>query len=463
MLFPEMVYAATIVLVLIAGLAGGKRLPTLVPILAFSGYAMAGLAAFMAYQWAGNQQYTAFGGALDLGIATLFVRLLIAAAGAITVLLSRDSLRPLANAGTAHAEYYLLLLTVALGAEMLAGSRNLLWVWISLETTSIPAYLLAAWRRDLRTASESALKYVIFGAFSSATTVYGISWLYGLTGSLAFADVLPALGTTAGLIPALMLMAGLLFKAGAVPMHFWLPDMYQGIWYPAAGYLSVVPKAGVFYLLFAIAPAIEQSPFWLAMLVVAIATMSLGNLAALWQRNIRRLLAYSSIAHTGYLMIAVFVASRSGIAAASLYFVVYACMNLAAFALVGQFEQQGRHTFDAMRGFANIQPVTVVLFTALMAALIGLPPTGGFIAKWYLFASAVGKPGAVLLLVVAVVNTAMSAFYYLRAPALMVFAKADGEAPFQMPPLTLWVSMALTLAAVGLGVFGFDSLVAVFY
>jgi NADH-quinone oxidoreductase subunit N len=245
-------------------------------------------------------------------------------------------------------------------------------------------------------------------------------------------------------------------------MHFWLPDMYQGIWYPAAGYLSVVPKAAVFCLFFALAPGVAMSPVWIAMLVVAIATMSLGNLAALWQRNIRRLLAYSSIAHTGYLMIAVFVASRAGTAAASFYLVVYACTNLAAFALAGQFEQQGRPTFNSMRGFATTQPLTVVLFTALMAALIGLPPTGGFTAKWLLFSSAVGKPGSVILLVVAVINTALSAYYYLRAPALMVFSKEEAETPFRMPPLTLWVSIVLTLGAVVLGFAGFGEIVGVF-
>lgn len=366
-------------------------------------------------------------------------------------------------------EFLIVLMGATLGVFTQLSAQGLLMLWISTEMVSLPSYLLAAFYRANRSSAEAGMKYVIFGAFSSGCMIYGISWLYGMP--------VAQLSPEDALLPMGLVLAGLFFKIGAAPMHFWLPDIYEGSPYPVAAFLSVAPKIGGFVLLFRFVDAFSHSAhtglLFKAMAVLAMLSMTLGNLSALRQTNFRRMLAYSGIAHSGFMLMAI-VCTPSPMRNGALHFYLsmYAVLVLATFLMAGEWEERHNLTDTALlKGTAKRFPLETVLTTLFMAGLIGLPPTGGFIAKWYLFSTLsedwnntiayLPKTWIIILLVAGVLNTLFAVYYYLRIPALMVFSGGnDSQQSLTLKPFLRAIITCLAGLSIVLGIIGFDKLIA---
>lgn len=371
-----------------------------------------------------------------------------------------------------RAEFFPLLLALLLGTQMMVLGVHFLLMYLAIELVSISSYLLTGHHRLQRGAAEGAMKYILFGAFSSALMLYGISWWYGFTGGLSLSHV-AEVATFAALPPDTQLMvmglilAGILFKIAAVPMHFWAPDVYQGTSYPVATFFSVAPKAGGLLMLVHLLRLTANLPIYAEMqvilLLVAVASMTLGNLAALWQNDLKRLLAYSSVAQSGFMLIAAACRSQTGEAAVLFYLTIYFLMNLSVFILAaGLARSAGSDDLRKLDGLAFRFPLTTIGMTVGMVALVGLPPTSGFIAKWYVLMSGIEQVGDrfatlwVVVLALAVINTVISLFYYLRIPARMVLRPATDEAAIRPLPEWVWLGIVLSVPVLVLGFLGFD-------
>lgn len=365
-----------------------------------------------------------FVGMLSLDPFSLFFKLLVIATTAVVVVFGLQS----SDISHKHAEFYAVFLTVGLGGFLMASATNLLMMYLALELVSIPSFILVGYQKHVQRSNEAALKYVVYGGVSSGVMLYGFSLLYGLTGTL---DV-HAIGTrlASGEVPnatlfvaATLAMAGFGYKVASVPFHFWCPDVYHGAPTPVTAFLSVAPKAvgfamiaRFFYLGLSSYDGATgevlggQWPELLA--VIAAATMTLGNLTAIWQNNLKRLLAYSSIAHAGYMMMGIVMLSAAGLQAIMFYTAVYLFMNLGAFLVVILIaERTGSEDISEYRGMGWRAPFLAAVMTVYLASLTGLPPTAGFIGKVYLFASVV-EGGLWWLAVVGVLNSAVSLYYY---------------------------------------------------
>lgn len=386
--------------------------------------------------------------------------------------------------GLPMGEYYGLILSSVLGMFLLASATDLLMIFLALEMVSIPTYILVVFRKARRDSTEAALKYVVYGSVSGAIMVYGLSVLYGLTGSTSL-DSLTTL-QAGGVDPAvliivgLMVFAGFAYKVAAVPMHFWAPDIYQGAPTSITAFLSVGSKAagfaGLVRFLYAMnmgeglvaADQIQAHLDWATLLaVVSAVTMTLGNLGALFQTNVKRMLAYSSIAHAGYLLMGVAALSGEGYAsvgsvgapgAVAYYFLAFLFMNLGAFTVIILVAgTQERESIDDYRGLGRRAPVMAFCLTVCLVSLIGIPPTAGFVAKFLLIKVAIEK-SLFWLAIVAGVNTAISAYYYLRIVKNLYLEKSDAydastdrEPALEMPALGQATALALT---VGVLLFG---------
>jgi NADH-quinone oxidoreductase subunit N len=412
---------------------------------------------------------------------------LVGTAVAISLsLLSRELI------GRPMGEYHASLLCAALGMMLMAEATDLVMLFIAVETLSLPSYALAGWRKADRGSSEAALKYVLYGSVAAGVMVYGMSLLYGLAGSTRLAALAtyvrsPAADAPALAVAATLVAAGLGFKMAAVPLHFWAPDVYQGAPTAVVAWLSVTSKAaGIAALLrFAGALGLDGGAAaelnWTALAaIVSMVTMTLGNLGALHQTSLKRLLAYSSIAHVGYALVGVAAmggadagggasgggasGGRAALAAVAFYVVAYLVMNMGAFACVmlGQ-DVLGADDVSAWRGVARRAPRLAVAFTVFLVALIGIPPTVGFSGKAQLFLAALERAGGdrtfAVLVVVAAVNTALSAYYYLRVvKAMLLDDPEEGAAPVLLPPWGEAIVATHAVAAIGLGLY-FDRLV----
>jgi len=336
-----------------------------------------------------------------------------------------------------RGEYYALMLALVLGAFIMVRGRNLLMVYLGIELVSITSYILAGTGLNKK-GSEAANKYLLFGAMATGIMLYGMSLLYGLTGTLdvtspAFAQGLAQAPALAIGMALLMTIGGFLYKLSAVPFHLWSPDIYEGAPLPVVTLFAVVPKlAGlvvlVRFVLAALHPAApEVAALWQHLLaVVAIITMLVGNFAALWQKNARRMLAYSSIAHSGFLLTGVVAWSVTGLQSLLFYSVVYLLMNVAAFMLVGALEQRtGQRAIADFAGLGRHMPLFGVLLLVVMVALTGLPPTAGFSAKLLVFSALfqawqnAQSPILMALFIFGLLNTVVALFYYLRIPYFM--------------------------------------------
>jgi NADH-quinone oxidoreductase subunit N len=334
----------------------------------------------------------------------------------------------------------------------MSSAVELVLIFIALEISSISTYILAGFRRRAAISSESSLKYFLLGSFATAFFLYGVALMFGATGFTRIPDIGKAL--QAGPIPLLayvgvaLMFVGLGFKVAAAPFHVWTPDVYEGAPSPVVGFMSTAPKAAVFAVLLRIFfEANAPGRLWLIWVAAAL-SMTLGNVGALVQTNVKRMLAYSSIAHAGYILVAYAVAPQDGIPAVMFYTAAYAAMNVGAFAIASHFGGAGERnvTLEDYAGLGRTSPILAATLTIFLLSLIGIPMTGGFFAKFYVFKAAMGA-NLVGLTIIGLLNSAVGAYYYLRIIVVMYMKESQKEVPVSPIPLGLGVALAVTLAA----------------
>jgi NADH-quinone oxidoreductase subunit N len=347
------------------------------------------------------------------------------------------------------------LLFATVGMMLMAAGGDLVIIFLGLELLSISTYVMAGFRRtDLRS-NESSMKYFILGSFSSAFLLYGIALVYGATGSTNLAAIARVATTRNPLLLAGIgfLIVGLGFKAAVAPFHMWTPDVYEGAPLPVTAYMSVAAKAAAFAallrVLFSAFGNERLVPDWsIVLAVIAVITMVVGNVLAIWQDNLKRLLAYSSIAHAGYILVGVVAASPLGAASVMFYTLAYTFMNLGAFAVLMLLGRSGAENagIDNYRGLAARRPLMALAMALFMLSLSGIPPTAGFVGKFYLFQAAV-QAGWTWLAVVGVLASVVSVYYYLRVIVAMYMQESEQElGPL---PRARWAGTAAALAAAG--------------
>ena len=425
------------------------------------------LGALLAALWAAVVAYSnpgpAFQNMLLVDAFATFFRVLVIIVGILGVLMSGQYLR---RENADSGEYYALILFCVAGQCFMVTANELIMIFVGLEISSIASYVLAGYLRDDKRNNESALKYFLLGSFATAFFLYGIAWIYGLTGATNLTEIRHVIGTRE-LAPnlaligtsAALMFVGLAFKVSAAPFQIWAPDVYQGAPAPVSAFMSAGPKAAGFAILLRIfMTAFEPiATSWEPILwISALLTMMVGNFAALRQTNLKRLLAYSSIAHAGYVLVAVTAHSGIGVSAAMFYLASYAFMNLGAFAVVTHYARKGEQflNIEDMAGLGYKQPVTAALMTVFLLSLIGVPLTGGFFGKFYVFKAALDA-NLIWLTILGLLNSAVAAYYYLRIIVLMYMheptAASDSLEPIGIGlQATLWISAVATLI---LGIF----------
>lgn len=363
-----------------------------------------------------------------------------------------------------RAEAYLLLVAAGLGMCLMASSADLVMLYLAIETTSIPLYLLAGFLKDDEKSTESGFKYLLFGALTSAVLLYGFSLIYGFSGTTSLYDLgshfakfdLLAVGVT------FMVLAGLAFKVSLFPFHFWAPDVYEGAPTPVAGFLSTASKAAGFAVILRLLTAsfpIISADWSLILAVLATLTMTVGNLIALAQKNVKRLLAYSSIAHAGYAMIGVVAFSQLGVASVVFYLIGYVLTNLLAFGIVGIVGRvTGSDDFSAYAGLSRRNSALGLAALVAFLSLAGMPPFVGFVAKFFVFSAAI-ETGWTWLAIVGVLNSIIGLYYYLNVLKYVYLYRMENHDE-DRHPLTVSRHVAVTLAILVAGILLFGMLFA---
>lgn len=445
LLAPELILAVFAALVILVELLplGAKRASLYLALLGIAA------SAAMSVSLVGRNE-TSFFGTLVVDDFAVFFKLAFLLAAALVVLSAEDFLR---RQPGVEGEFYGLMLFTTAGMMLMAGTRELISIYVALELASISLYLLAGLAKKDRKSSEAAIKYMLLGALSSAVLLYGMALLYGLSGTTELAGIAAALGQSRS--PALLLamalvLAGFGFKVAAVPFQMWAPDVYEGAPTPVTAFLSVASKAAGFAVLvrvFTVAIP-ELQPDWVALFAVLSAlTMTIGNVAAIPQQNIKRMLAYSSIGHAGYLLMGVAAATSLGVSSLLFYLLVYMVTNVAAFTVVIVASRAAPD--DQISGYAGLHRRSPLLSFAMAASLLslaGLPPMAGFFAKLYLFA-AVFQAGLAWLVVVGLLNSAISLYYYAQVVRQMYLVAPTDERPVRFPA-PAFLSLAVALVGV---------------
>ena len=348
-------------------------------------------------------------------------------------------------------EYYGLVLFGTVGMMLMSSAIELVLIFIALEISSISTYILAGFRRRTAESSEASLKYFLLGSFATAFFLYGVALVFGATGTTNVYGIAKALQSQPSVLVYLavaLMFVGLGFKVASAPFHVWTPDVYEGSPAPVVALMSTGPKAAAFAVLLRVLFA-TGAPGWFWMVWVSAAlSMTLGNIGALVQQNIKRLLAYSSIAHAGYLLVAFAAAKETGISAAIFYAASYAAMNVGAFAIVAHLSGRGERyvTLDDYAGLGRRSPLIAGILTIFLLSLIGIPITGGFFAKFYVFSAAL-QANLVGLTIIGVINSAIAAYYYLRVIVYMYMRDERMEAPVTRIPAGLGIGLAISLIA----------------
>jgi NADH-quinone oxidoreductase subunit N len=356
-------------------------------------------------------------------------------------------------------EYYALILFGTVGMALMSSAVELVLIFIALEISSISSYVLTGFRRHAATSAEASLKYFLLGSFATAFFLYGVAMMFGATGSTNIDQISRAL--QAGPLPLLayvavaLMFVGLGFKVAAAPFHVWTPDVYEGAPSPIVGLMSTAPKAAAFAVLLRIVFVIGVPGSQWLIWVAAALSMTLGNLGALVQNNVKRLLAYSAIAHAGYQLVAFAAAPVLGISAAMFYAAAYAATSLGAFAVVSHFANAGERyvALEDYEGLGRSSPLLAATLTIFLLSLIGIPMTGGFFAKFYVFGAAVNAH-LIWLTIVGVLNSGVGAYYYLRVIVVMYMREARKEVPVTPVPFVLRAGLVCCVAAtIYLGIF----------
>jgi NADH-quinone oxidoreductase subunit N len=354
-----------------------------------------------------------------------------------------------------HGEFYALILLGTAGMCFMASSTDLIMVFIGLEISSISTYILVGFKRKDALSNEASLKYFLLGSFATAFFLYGIAFVYGLTGTTNLLELSgrlahPAQWTMLARVALLLMFVGLAFKLSTAPFQIWTPDVYQGAPAPVTAFLSVGPKAAAFAVLLRILglSSAGSTSFWVIW-VSAILTMCLGNLAALWQTNIKRLLAYSAIAHAGYVLVGVAAGSHEGTSAVLFYLTAYALMNVGAFVLIAHLAGNGERStqIDDYTGLAYVRPGTTACLTVFLISLAGFPTTAGFFGKFFLFRAAIHSH-LIGLTIIALLNSVVSVYYYFRIVVAMYMREGKTEASTASLPMALRTALAVSVVGI---------------
>ena len=416
---------------------------------------------------------TLFTDAIVLDPFSTFFKLLIILA---TIFVSVVSLYSNELSDYRKGEYFYLLGIITFGLFMMVSSIDLIMVYVSIEIVSIMSFVLAGYLKKNTRSNEAALKYVVYGAFSSGIMLFGLSYIYGLTGSTNFFQIQQILASSGSesnsaiLMAVVMILAGFGYKVSAVPFHFWTPDVYEGSPTTITAYLSIAPKAGAFAMMIrffnqVLADGGAMSGLgsisttdlpWASLIsLLAVLTMTVGNVVAIQQDNIKRMLAYSSVAHAGYMLLAMPVMSGDSIYAIMVYLVMYLFMNLGAFFVVITIKNKTNgETFDDYKGLGWEMPIVGITMTLFMVSLTGLPPTAGFIGKFYIFASLIQGGGSFYwLVVIGGVNSVVSLYYYLRVVKVMYFDGDRKDSLVSPPKVLTGMLLATAVPTMVLGIY----------
>jgi len=444
---PEITISIVIVLLVLVDLIMNKN-KKLLPYIAIAGLFVTGY--FIIEHF--NSSSFAFATRSSIGMMAIdpfgnFFKLLIVLSSILIILFSISSSEIKAGVER-HGEYYTLIFGMILGMMFMVSSVDLIVIYLALELVSLSSYILAGFTKQSLRNSEASLKYVIYGGISSGIMLFGISIIYGITGSTNLYAINSVLQAAQGpglalYLSGLLIFVGIGYKISAAPFHFWTPDVYEGAPIPITAFLSIASKAAGFALLIrfikiAFIKSVDPQGFWhllgaidwkAIIIIISILTMTLGNFAALWQTNMKRLLAYSSIAHAGYLLLGLAVMSNEGIAAIIIYFAIYAFMNLGAFLIVMLIANKiGSEELDDYKGLGFSAPFLGVSLGIFLVSLTGLPPTAGFIGKLYIFIALVDAK-MIVVAVIALLNTVVSLYYYIKVLKNMFIDKSDKEIP----------------------------------
>lgn len=406
-----------------------------------------------------NFNVTAYNGAIVNDSFAVFFQFVFLIATALVILISA---RYLSIEGEHRGDYYALILFSVLGMNFMVMGMDLITLYIALELMAVSEYVLVGYLRSNRQSNEAAMKFFLLGAFSSGILLYGISLLYGLSGSTDLRVIAAKLAERPAhdplsMIALITLAAGLLFKVAGVPFHQWLPDAYEGAPSSITTFISVAPKFASFALILrllfvALKPLqVEWTPL---LIVVCVLTMTLGNITAISQSNIKRLLAYSSIAHAGYLMLGIIAANEYGITGIAIYFLTYTFMNIGAWTVVVAMRRKNMigDQISEMSGMIHKNPAAAVLMLIFLLSLAGIPPTAGFIGKYYLFAAVI-QTKHYILAVIAVLNAAVSLYYYMRVVVMMFMTDKTDEEKITLSPGLITALAVTTIFTILIGVY----------
>ena len=460
---PEISLTATLVIIVLADLIFKNR-KQILPYISLAGIFISGI--FVVEQF-GFFNF-AFSTASNKGLMAVdpfgaFFKLLFLITTAFIILFSFSS-NELKETKDRHGEYYTLLFGMLLGMSLLSSATDLILIYLAIELLSLSSYVLAGFVKNSIRNSEASLKYVIYGSASSGIMLFGISILYGMTGSTNLYEINSILSSITVLditfiLASLMIVAGFGFKISIVPFHFWTPDVYEGAPITITAYLSVASKAAGFAVLIRfikigfVSSTTSNGYFnlinlidWQSLLVIlSIITMTLGNFAALWQDNLKRMLAYSSIAHAGYILLGIAVLSNQGLMAVIIYFAIYLFMNLGAFYVVMLIANKiGTEHIDDYKGLGKSIPFLGVALALFLISLTGLPPTAGFIAKLYLFIALLDA-NMITVAFIALLNTVVSLYYYVRVLKNLYLVNTAKEKPVITVSLLHYIVLLLLI------------------
>lgn len=455
-LTPEIAIAALALILLAIGLLippGARK--GMMPLTVFS---ILGVLGYTLYDFYHGPQATFLGGMYYHDQFAVYFKVLFLVAALLVVLSSGGYIQKLDDH---RGEFYSLILTATLGMMIMAGAGELITMYVGLELMTISFYILVAYLADDPRSSEAGIKYLVLGATSSAVLLYGISLIYGLTGSTQLTEVASALSrnlTPASFLATVFLLAGLGFKISLVPFHMWAPDIYEGAPTPVTAFLAVASKAAAFaaliriYLLMMNSQSFSGTGLTL-LIVLAAMTMIIGNLIAIPQTNIKRLLAYSSIAQAGYLMVGIIAESVAGVKGVLFYAMIYVFANMGAFA-VATFvsEKQGSDKIEDYAGLARRSPLAAVVMTTSLLSLAGIPPLAGFVGKFYLF-SAVMSRGYTAIAYIGFVMSMVSVYYYLSVVKVMFLGEGADLPDIPVQGATKFTIIFTMLITIAIGIY----------